>query len=159
MASNDPTDTGGLFVGRRPGTGPLRYRVRPVMGSRGRQRFDRGLAGGLLVAEVLLVLSLLGPQPLAWLWVGSQVDYLTGNVSAGIFDAFWGMVATLFITLAIAKRVDRAWQIVRRAGGQEQKRGALERVFVICVVTIGGSFLFWLMIIQWPGSQVFSQNI
>ena len=26
LASNDPTDTGGLFVGRRPGTAPVRYR-------------------------------------------------------------------------------------------------------------------------------------
>jgi hypothetical protein len=25
LASNDPTDTGGLFIGRRPGTGPVRY--------------------------------------------------------------------------------------------------------------------------------------
>jgi len=25
---NDPTDTGGLFIGRRPGTGPVRYRPR-----------------------------------------------------------------------------------------------------------------------------------
>ena len=31
MASNDPSDTGGLFIGRRPGTGPVRYRdVEPI---------------------------------------------------------------------------------------------------------------------------------
>ena len=29
MASNDPTETGGLFIGRRPGTAPLRYSKRP----------------------------------------------------------------------------------------------------------------------------------
>ncbi|MEX2253329.1 MAG: hypothetical protein WD649_04185 [Thermoleophilaceae bacterium] len=159
MASNDPTDTGGLFVGRRPGTAPLRFRVRPVTGSPGRQRFDRGLAAGLLVVETLLCLTLWGPQPMAWLWVGSQADYLTGNVSAGIFVAFWGMVATLFITLAIAKRVDRAWQIVRRAGGNEQKRGALERIFVVSVAIAGSAFLFWFTIIEGPGSQVFSPNV
>ena len=32
----------------------------------------------------MLCLSLFGPQPLAWLWIGSQVDYLTGYVTAGI---------------------------------------------------------------------------
>ena len=35
MASNDPTDTGGLFVGRRPGTAPLKYRAQPVTAGQG----------------------------------------------------------------------------------------------------------------------------
>ena len=158
MASNDPSDTGGLFVGRRPGTGPLRLRGGAPAGSPGRQRFDRALAIGLLALETVLCLSLWGPQPMAWLWVGSQADYLTGNVSAGIFVAFWGMVATLFITLAIAKRVDLAWRLVRRAAGHEQKRGALEIIFVVTVAIAGSAFLFWFLVIQGPGSQVFSPN-
>src|ERR671915_170901 len=42
MASNDPTDTGGLFVGRRPGTAPVRYRdVEPS--SERRRRMDASL--------------------------------------------------------------------------------------------------------------------
>ena len=31
----DPTDTGGLFVGRRPGTRPIRYRALPERGECG----------------------------------------------------------------------------------------------------------------------------
>ena len=62
MASNDPTDTGGLFIGRRPGTGPVRYRdVKPA--SEGRRRADRLLAHALLALEIVLCLSLFGPQP------------------------------------------------------------------------------------------------
>ena len=83
MPRNDPTDTGGLFIGRRPGTAPPRFRVRPAEGSPGRRRFDRALAVALLLLETLLCLSLFGPQPLGWLWVGSQVQYLTGFVTAG----------------------------------------------------------------------------
>lgn len=158
MASNDPTDTGGLFLGRRPGTAPLRFRARPVEGSPARQRFDRLLAAALLSIETLLCLTLWGPQPVGWLWVGSQAHYLSGNVSLGIFVSFWGMVTTLFITVALAKRVDRAWQLARRAGGHEQRRGALERIFVVTIAIIGSAFLFWLMIIHGPGSQVFSPN-
>ena len=30
---NDPTDTGGLFIGRRPGTAPVQYRTPPERGS------------------------------------------------------------------------------------------------------------------------------
>ena len=83
MARNDPSDTGGLFIGRRPGTAPVRFRRRR-RGRRRRQRFDRLLAAGSSSLETLLCLSLLGPQPLGWFWVGSQVEYLTGAVTAGI---------------------------------------------------------------------------
>jgi len=40
----DPTDTGGLFVGRRPGTRPVRYRSLPEHGGERRRAFDRSLA-------------------------------------------------------------------------------------------------------------------
>ena len=155
MASNDPTDTGGLFIGRRPGTAPVRFKAQPDDGTRGRRRFDRALAGGLLVLEVLLCLSLFGPQPAGWLWVGSQVQYLTGFVTAGITTIMLGSVASLFITLALAKRVDHAWKLVRRAGGYHQERGALERMFAISVVLAVLIFGFWFVIIQGPGSSVF----
>ena len=36
----------------------------------------------------LLCLLCWGPIPLACLWVGSQVDYLSGSVSLGILAAF-----------------------------------------------------------------------
>jgi hypothetical protein len=47
MPRNDPTDTGGLFIGRRPGTGPLRYRGAPERGGAGRRRADGALAAAL----------------------------------------------------------------------------------------------------------------
>ena len=67
----------------------------------------------------------------AWLWVGSQVDYLTGYVTAGIAHVMLGCLASLMLTLALAKRVDHAWKLVRRAAGHRQERGALERIFAI----------------------------
>src|SRR5688500_4954006 len=88
MARNDPTDTGGLFIGRRPGTAPLRYRTVPQRAGDKRQRRDARLAYLVLFAEVLVCVALWGPQPIAWLWVGSQVDYLTDSVSAGLVVAF-----------------------------------------------------------------------
>jgi len=158
VASNDPTDTGGLFIGRRPGTAPLRYRVRPVRGSGARQRFDRGLAVGILALEALLCLSLLGPQPLGWFWVGSQVQYLTGFVTAGISTILLGCLASLMVTLALAKGLDHAWKLVRRAGGHHQERGALERIFALSVGMATVAFCVWFFVIQGPGPTLAPQG-
>jgi hypothetical protein len=154
MASNDPTDTGGLFIGRRPGTAPLRYRGTPVEAGKGRRGVDRLLSALLLALEGLLCLSLWGPQPIGWMWVGSQVDYATGSVFIGILAAFFGMVCTLFITVAFARRVDNAWMLVRRAAGYEQKRGALERIFIITAGIAVVGFTFWFLIIAGPGPEI-----
>jgi hypothetical protein len=153
MASNDPTDTGGLFIGRRPGTAPVRYRD-PGPSSEVRRRMDGWLAHGLLAVELLLCISLFGPQPLAWLWIGSQVDYLTGYVTAGIATIMVGCLASLLLTMAAAKRVDHAWKLVRRAAGHRQDRGALERIFASCVGIALVAFAIWFLIIQGPGPSI-----
>jgi hypothetical protein len=153
LASNDPTDTGGLFIGRRPGTAPVRYReVEPA--SKRRRRWDGLLAHGLLALELLLCLTLFGPQPLAWFWVGSQVDYQTGYVTAGIAVIMLGCLASLLLTMALAKRVDHAWKLVRRAAGHRQERGALERIFAISVAVAVVIFTIWFLVIQGPGPSL-----
>jgi hypothetical protein len=150
LASNDPTDTGGLFIGRRPGTAPVRYRaVEPT--SECRRRADSLLAHALLAVELLLCLTLFGPQPLGWLWLGSQVDYLSGYVTAGIGTVMIGCLASLMLTMALAKRVDHAWKLVRRAAGHRQERGALERIFATSVGIALVLFAVWFFLIQGPG--------
>jgi hypothetical protein len=153
LASNDPTDTGGLFIGRRPGTAPVRYPdVEPA--SRRRRRLDDLLAHGLLAVELLLCLTLFGPQPLAWFWIGSQVDYQTGYVTAGIGTIMLGCLASLLLTMALAKRVDHAWKLVRRAAGHRQERGALERIFTLSVGVALVLFAIWFFLIQGPGPSL-----
>jgi hypothetical protein len=150
MPRNDPTDTGGLFIGRRPGTGPLRYRTDPQRGGEGRRRADSWLAALVLAVETLLCLSLWGPQPVAWLWVGSQVDYRSDSITLALLVTFAGMMATLMITLAIATRLDRAWRILRRAAGHEQQQGMLPRIFGATAIVALIAFSFWFWIIQGP---------
>ncbi len=153
MASNDPTDTGGLFIGRRPGTAPVRYpELEPA--SQRRRRWDALLAHGLLAVELLLCLTLFGPQPLAWFWIGSQVDYQTGYVTAGIATIMLGCLASLLVTMALAKRVDHAWKLVRRAAGHRQERGALERIFAISVAVAFVIFTVWFLVVQGPGPSL-----
>jgi hypothetical protein len=155
MASNDPTDTGGLFIGRRPGTGPVRFPNVPLAEA-GRRNADKLLAWFLLFVELVLCLTIWGPQPALALWFGSHVQYwVGGSVSVGLIAAFLLMLLTLFGTLMLARRVDHAWKLVRRAAGYRQERGALERIFVIALMIIGGGFLIWFFLINGPPSNIF----
>jgi hypothetical protein len=150
MPRNDPTDTGGLFIGRRPGTAPLRYRTAPERAGERRRRTDAGLAALVLAIETLVCLSLWGPQPVAWLWVGSQVDYRSDSISLALLVTFLGMLGTLMITLGIATRLDRAWRILRRAAGHEQQEGMLPRIFAVTAIVALVAFSFWFWIIEGP---------
>jgi hypothetical protein len=151
---NDPSDTGGLFIGRRPGTGPIRYRATPQRGGRARRRTDDVLAAAVLAVETLLCLSVWGPQPAGWLWIGSQVDYWTGSVFGGIVVAFLGVIATLFLTLSLCTRLDRVWRLLRRAAGHEQREGMLGRIFGTTAIVAALAFGFWFIVIQGPGPEL-----
>ncbi len=147
----DPSDNGGLFVGRRPGTAPVHFRTLPKRGSDLRQRLDGSLASILLAGMVLLSLLCWGPIPLACLWIAAQINYLSGSVSLGIFVAFVGLFVLLFGTLAILRRLDQAWILVRRAAGHDQRTGALGRIFAATAAICGGIFMFWFILIHGPG--------
>jgi hypothetical protein len=151
---NDPTDTGGLFIGRRPGTGPIRYRTPPRRAGARRRAADSALAAAVLAAEALVVLSAWGPQPLGWLWVGSQVDYRSGSVFLGITVAFFGLIASLIVTLALATRIDALWRLLRRAAGHDQRDGALGRLFAISAVVAALAFTVWLVLLEGPAPSV-----
>ena len=151
MARNDPSTTGGLFIGRRPGTAPLRYRGRPVDATPARRRIDMFVAGAILALEVLMLATIWGPQPAGWLWVGSQVAWLADNIVLGIVSALAGMTFTMLATIGLAMRLDRVWKLVRRAGGHAQKDGVLERMFVLSMVAGAIAFTIWLLLLQGPG--------
>ena len=148
---NDPSDTGGLFIGRRPGTAPVRYDSMPEPGTARRRRVDAALAFAVFCLLVLVCLSMWGPQPLAWLWVGSQVDYRTGSVMAGIGVAFAGMILSLMASLALASWLDGLWKLLRRAAGHDQRDGVLGRIFTLTAIVAGAAFVFWFLIVQGPG--------
>jgi hypothetical protein len=152
----DPTDTGGLFVRRRPGTAPVRYREQPEGGTDARQRGDRLLAGALLALMVVVNLLFWGPLPALSLWLASQVQYRTGSVSLGLLVGFCALLALLFGGLVALKRLDAGWMLVRRAGGVDQRTGALPRVFGATAVIAAAGFTFWLVFIGGLGSSLFS---
>jgi hypothetical protein len=154
----DPRESGGLFIGRRPTTRPLRLRRPPPQPPPWRKRFDRLFASSLLLFEVVVCALLWGPIPVAALWVGSQIDYLSGSLMAGLIAAVAAVAAALYGALALLLRVDRLWVLVRRATGHPQQEGVLARVFAVGAVLGGSAFAIWFLLIHGPGSTLFSGN-
>lgn len=147
---SDPTDTGGLFVGRRPGTAKSRYAAPPDRAGTGRQQLDGALANLLLGAMTVISLLSWGPIPLLSLWVGSQADYLSGSVNLGIVVSFASVFALLFAALSVLRRLDHAWILVRRAAGRDQRIGALARIFATAAACGTLAFAFWFLVINGP---------
>ena len=102
----------------------------------------------------MTLLSLLcwGPIPIACLWVGAQVNYLSGSVSLGILVSFVGLFALLFGALMIMRSLDDAWILVRRAAGHDQRGGALGRVFAITAAICAAVFTVWFVMFTAPAT-------
>jgi hypothetical protein len=148
----DPTDNGGLFIGRRPGTKPTVYRALPPKGTPTRRTVDRVLSLVLLLTMALVCLSFWGPLPLGWLWVGSRVQGVTDSPEVGLLTVFFGLLFSLLIGLAICKRIDATWILVRRAAGHDQREGVIPKVFgITCFV---GAVLFAGWFILFSGSEL-----
>ncbi len=109
------------------------------------------MAAALLALLIGINLLFWGPLPLAWLWVGSQVDYHSGSVMLGITVAFMGLLASLMASLWVTTRLDGLWRILRRAAGREQKEGVLALIWLWTAIIVGAAFVFWFLIIEGPG--------
>lgn len=137
----DPTDNGGLFIGRRPGTAPVRYGRLPERGSKRRIAIDAVASGVLLGLMALLTAALWGPLPVAAMWISSQVA--SENVGVWIVLAFALVLAFVFGTLMLLRRLDNLWILVRRAAGVDQREGILGRLFLITTIVVVPIFTVW----------------
>jgi len=155
-ARSDPTTSGGLFVGPSQRRRPLRLKQPPTAVPSSRQRLDQAFAALLLATMVLLCALCWGPIPLAALWVGSQLEYLSGSLMGGLVAAIACVAAALYSTLAVLLRLDHLWVLVRRAGGHPQQEGVLARLFALGAVVGGGAFAVWFLVIHGPGPTFFS---
>ena len=150
----DPTDNGGLFIGRRPGTRPIKYRDIPERGDLRRRRIDKIIAAGILVVMTLIGISFWGPIPAGCLWIGSRFNYWTDSVVVGIVTAFISMLFALFVGLMIMKRLDQSWILVRRAAGYDQRQGVIGRIFAISCAIGVILFTMWFLLIAGPGPSI-----
>jgi cytochrome bd-type quinol oxidase subunit 2 len=156
MMRTDPSENGGLFLSRRPGTAPVRFRGPVQRGGPLRQRIDGCLAAVALATIACVGMTFWVPIPLACLWIGSRVDYLTGSVSLGLLAAFTTLGALLLGALQTMHDVDRIWVLLRRAAGYDQRAGALNRIFALTTAVGAVIFVFWFVVIHGPGSTEYT---
>jgi hypothetical protein len=150
----DPTDNGGLFIGRRPGTAPIRYRAAPERSLGLRRVFDKLLAASLLAVMGLVSMAFWGPIPAAWLWIGAQVNHHTDSGSIAITVSSLGILSTLIGGLVLLKQLDQFWILVRRAAGYDQRTGAIGPVFAIATVIGVTLFTLWFLLLAGPGPEL-----
>lgn len=151
---SDPTDNGGLFIGRRPGTAPVKYRGLVTRGGRARRRADEALAAFVLLCMIVLNLMFWGPMPAAGLWVAAQVEYRTDNIGLALVVGFAVILLLLFGGLAVLKRIDQTWILIRRAAGHDQRTGVLTPVFAVTCAIGAVCFTVWLLGIAGPGPSL-----
>ena len=113
-------------------------------------------AGTIAVAliELLLCLSIFGPQPLGWLWVGSQVNYATDSLTSGLATAFIGSVASICATVWVARRIERAWLRVAPDAPWFGGHGLFESALVIATILAVIGFIFWFFVVAGPGPTI-----
>jgi hypothetical protein len=150
----DPTDNGGLFIGRRPGTGPVRYRAVPDQSVGMHRVFDKLFAASLLAFMMLVSLGFWGPIPAACLWLGAQVQAQTESGSLGIVVSCMGVLGALLGGLVLLKRLDHVWILVRRAAGYDQRSGVIGPVFAIAAIIGVALFVAWFLLLAGPSSDL-----
>ena len=110
----------------------------------------------MFAAMTTLSLCCWGPIPIGCLWIGAQVNYLTGSISLGILSAFVGLFVLLFGALKIMRGLDEGWILVRRAAGFDQRSGVLGRVFAITAALCAAAFAVWFILFNGTGNMVTS---
>ncbi|MEI6793121.1 MAG: hypothetical protein WCK97_07785 [Actinomycetes bacterium] len=142
---SDPSDTGGLFVGRRPGTQPVHYRGEPVLGDPRQRRRDALLGHCVLALMVLINLTFWGPVEAGWLWIVSHIPPLVDHIFLATVVVFLGILLTLIAGLVVCKKLDSAWILMRRASGVDQRSGVIGRVFAYTAMVGVTIFSIWLI--------------
>jgi hypothetical protein len=105
-------------------------------------------AGAVLVLLIMIVGSFglwLG-TPLAWLWIGSQIQGSTDSVGAALGATFPGAVLTIVALALVLAKLSDVYRANRRARGLEDPGHlVLEGVLVISAGITLAAFVVWFL--------------
>jgi hypothetical protein len=104
-----------------------------------------GASGAVFVAMVLIgsVVLWVG-VPLGWLWIASQIHYLSGSLGAAVGASLVGVVLTAILLLALLGWLSRTHGHLREARGlPSHGTVGLEAVMVISAGIATVLFVIW----------------
>jgi hypothetical protein len=82
--------------------------------------------------------------PVAWLWIGSQIQGATSNLGAAVGAMLFGSIVSIALMIPVLGRLSSAYRSSRVARGHDDTGNfALETVVVITAGIALLAFLFW----------------
>jgi hypothetical protein len=114
------------------------------------------------LSGVILLLMMLGAGlvlwigvPLAWLYIGSQVQGATDSVGTAIAVMLVGVVVSILAVVPILGWLNRKHLELRAARGLDTHgQTALEAVMTVSVVVAVLAFVVWFFVIVGPGPSL-----
>ena len=115
---------------------------------------------------LILVLMMLGAGlvlwigvPVAWLYIGSQIQASTGSVGTAIGVMMVGVVVSILLIVPVLGWLNKKHLDLREARGLETHGGtALEAVMTISVFVAVIAFAVWFFLIEGPGPSLAPRN-
>jgi hypothetical protein len=121
----------------------------------------RAGASGLILLVMMLGAGLvlwIG-VPVAWLYIGSQIQASTGSVGTAIGVMMVGVVVSILLIVPMLGWLNKKHLDLREARGLETHGGtALEAVMTISVFVAVIAFAVWFFLIEGPGPSLAPRN-
>jgi hypothetical protein len=110
----------------------------------------RGGAGAVLIV-VIMGLGSFGlwvGTPLAWLWIGSQVQGQTNSLGAALVTMFVGVIASICLMALLLSRLSDLYRVLALARGRRDPgHAALEAVLVVSAGITLFCFGIWFFLL------------
>lgn len=121
-----------------------------------RELMRMGASGALIVVIMVLgSLVLWVGVPGGWLWIGSQVQGSTGDLSTALVVMMLGVVVSVVVIAAVLAWLNRKHEELREARGlPERPTSVLERVLVVTAAFAIVGFSVWFFGFAGPGPSI-----
>jgi hypothetical protein len=106
-------------------------------------------AGAVLVVAIMVIGSIVlwAGTPLAWLWIGSQIQGATQSIGAALAVAFVGVIATILVLASLLARLSDLYRANRVARGHgDPGHVVLEGVLVVSAGISLTAFTIWFFL-------------
>ncbi len=106
-------------------------------------------AGAALVIAIMVIGSIVlwAGTPLAWLWIGAQIQGATQSLGAALAAAFAGVIASILLLASVLARLSDLYRANRVARGLDDPgHVVLEGVLVVSAGISLAAFTIWFFL-------------